>query len=85
MTARSKKYDFVSRCFFPAVGISEDPVTGSAHCTLGSYWKSKLGKSKLRAYQASRRGGVLGVEVMDDAVRLSGQAVTVLKSELVQV
>ncbi|MHB1417228.1 MAG: PhzF family phenazine biosynthesis protein, partial [Chloroflexota bacterium] len=76
-------YDFVSRFFAPQVGVDEDPVTGSAHCCLGPYWASRLGKSDLVGYQASRRGGVVRVRVAGERVRLSGQAVTVLRGELV--
>jgi len=76
------EFDFVSRFFAPAVGIDEDPVTGSAHCTLGPYWQARLGKDELLAYQASRRGGVVRVSVRGDRVGLGGQAVTVLRGEL---
>jgi PhzF family phenazine biosynthesis protein len=75
-------YDFVSRFFAPAVGIAEDPVTGSAHCALGPYWAAKLGKADLVGYQASRRGGVVRVGVRGDRVRLAGRAVTALRGEL---
>ena len=75
-------YDFVSRFFAPAVGIPEDPVTGSAHCTLGPFWREKLGKDRFTAYQASPRGGILGVRCEGDRVHLGGQARTVLKGEL---
>ncbi len=75
-------YDFVSRFFAPASGIDEDPVTGSAHCFLGPYWAERLGKEALTGYQASRRGGVVRVELHGDRVRLGGQAVTVLDAEL---
>jgi predicted PhzF superfamily epimerase YddE/YHI9 len=75
-------YDMVSRFFAPSVGVNEDSVTGSAHCALGPYWAEKLGKSELLAYQASKRGGVLRVEVRDDRVLLAGQAVTVLRCAL---
>ena len=80
--AESADYDFVSRNFAPWVGIDEDPVTGSAHCILGPYWAEKLGKTSLRAYQASARGGVLHVRPEGDRVYLRGQAVTVLVGEL---
>ena len=70
-------HDFVSRFFAPRNGVPEDPVTGSAHCALGVYWAERLGQSRLMGYQVSRRGGVVGVEVMGDRVRLSGRAVTV--------
>jgi PhzF family phenazine biosynthesis protein len=84
VTARSTstEYDFVSRFFAPAFGINEDPVTGSAHCALAPYWKEKLGKDTMMAYQASARGGVLRVTVKGDRVLLAGQAVTTLKGEL---
>jgi PhzF family phenazine biosynthesis protein len=80
--SRSSDYDFVSRFFAPAVGVDEDPVTGSAHCCLGPYWGGKLGKTSLSAYQASSRGGVLRVGLKDDRVLIGGQAVTVLRAEL---
>lgn len=81
--ASTPGFDFVSRFFGPAVGISEDPVTGSAHCCLGPYWRQRLGKDEFIAYQASARGGVVKVRVEGDRVKLGGQAVTVLRSELV--
>jgi len=79
----SKEYDFVSRFFAPAVGINEDPVTGSAHCCLGPYWQKRLKKDSFVAYQASSRGGFIRVRVYGDRVLLHGQAVTVLRGELV--
>jgi len=79
----SGPYDFVSRFFAPGAGVDEDPVTGSAHCTLGPYWSGRLGKSSFRAFQASARGGELRVEVAGDRVKLGGRAVTVLRGELV--
>ena len=81
--ASTPGFDFVSRFFGPAVGIDEDPVTGSAHCCLGPYWSKRLGKTEMLAYQASARGGVVGVTVMGDRVRLRGKAVTVMVAELV--
>jgi PhzF family phenazine biosynthesis protein len=75
-------YDFVSRFFGPAVGIDEDPVTGSAHCALGPYWQARLGKSSFFAFQASARGGEVRVEVKGDRVQLGGKAVTVSRGEL---
>ena len=75
--------DFVSRCFYPASGIDEDPVTGSAHCTLASFWCTRLGRRSLVGWQASGRGGRVGVELSGDRVLLSGRAVTVLRGELV--
>ena len=74
--------DFVSRFFAPAVGIDEDPVTGSAHCTLGPYWQRYLGHRKLTGHQLSRRGGEVQVQVEGDRARLSGKAVTVLHAQL---
>lgn len=76
------EYDFVSRFFGPAIGIPEDPVTGAAHCGLGPYWQHLLGKDSLIAYQASTRGGVIKVMMDGDRVRLAGQAVTVMRGEL---
>ena len=80
--ASTPGFDFVSRFFGPAVGIDEDPVTGSAHCCLGPYWAGRLGKTELSAYQASARGGVVGVTVAGNRVRLRGQAVTILAADL---
>ncbi len=84
VTSRSeaRDYDFVSRFFAPAVGVPEDPVTGSAHCCLGPFWAARLGKKEMTAYQASARGGVVRVRVAGDRVYLGGQAVTVLRGEL---
>jgi len=84
VTARSETagFDFVSRFFAPGSGVSEDPVTGSAHCCLGPYWAERLGKTEFVAYQASARGGVVRVRVDGDRVMLGGQAVTVLRGEL---
>jgi PhzF family phenazine biosynthesis protein len=75
--------DFVSRCFYPATGVDEDPVTGSAHCTLASFWCTRLGRPSLVGWQASPRGGRVGVELSGDRVLLTGRAVTVLRGELV--
>jgi len=84
VTCRSAnpEYDFVSRFFAPGAGIPEDPVTGSAHCCLGPYWKKRLGKDKLTAYQASKRGGVLKVTINGDRVYIGGKAVTVFCAAL---
>ena len=76
-------FDFVSRFFAPAAGIPEDPVTGSSHCALGPYWGARLGKTEMLAYQASARGGVVRVRLAGERVRLGGQAVTVLRGQLV--
>ena len=85
VTARSSMpgFDFVSRFFAPRTGVPEDPVTGSAHCCLGPYWLEKLGKTSMVAFQASSRGGLVRVEVDGARVRLGGQAVTVLRGDLV--
>jgi len=82
VTSRSDSgaYDFVSRFFAPALGVNEDPVTGSAHCCLGPYWANKLGEEALTAFQASARGGVVKVRIGADRVYLGGQAVTVMRS-----
>lgn len=77
------EFDFVSRFFAPQTGVPEDPVTGSAHCTLGPFWGERLGKTELRGYQASERGGVVGVRLQGERVALLGQAVTTLRCELV--
>jgi predicted PhzF superfamily epimerase YddE/YHI9 len=82
VTAPSRDFDFVSRFFAPAVGVPEDPVTGSAHCCLGPFWAQRLGKTELCAYQASERGGELRVRVDGARVHLSGEALTVLRGEL---
>jgi PhzF family phenazine biosynthesis protein len=78
----SSEHDFVSRFFGPQSGVAEDPVTGSAHCCLGPYWGKKLNKTELLGYQASARGGVVRVRLGGDRVYLQGQAVTVLRGEL---
>ena len=80
--ASNGKYDFVSRFFAPAAGVDEDPVTGSAHCCLTPFWSSRLGKTEMLAFQASRRGGIMRVRLDGDRVRLGGRAVTVLRGEL---
>jgi PhzF family phenazine biosynthesis protein len=84
VTARSatRGTDFVSRFFAPRVGVPEDPVTGSAHCALAPYWVAKLGRAVLRGHQLSPRGGHVEVELSGDRVLLRGQAVTVLRGEL---
>ena len=71
--AAGSGFDFVSRFFAPALGIDEDPVTGSAHCCLAPYWAARLGRDELVAYQASPRGGVVRVRVAGDRVLLGGQ------------
>ncbi len=76
------EHDFVSRFFAPAVGVDEDPVTGSAHCCLTPYWADRLGRDTMRAWQDSARGGEVKVRLVGDRVRLAGRAVTVLRGEL---
>ncbi|MFN0084793.1 MAG: PhzF family phenazine biosynthesis protein, partial [Blastocatellia bacterium] len=83
ITARGESgRDFVSRYFAGFAGIDEDPVTGSAHCMLTPYWAEKLGKAEMSAYQASKRGGEIGVRMNGDRVTLIGGAVTVLRGTL---
>lgn len=74
--------DFLSRFFAPRSGVPEDPVTGSAHCTLAPYWSALLGRKSLVGFQASARGGLVRTELAGERVRLSGQAVTVARGEL---
>ncbi|WP_431994276.1 PhzF family phenazine biosynthesis protein [Streptomyces griseoflavus] len=85
-TARAENpglgYDFVSRCFFPNVGIAEDPVTGSAHTALAPYWSERLGRSVLTGLQASARSGRVRTEVRGERTLLRGRAVTVIDGEL---
>jgi len=78
VTAPGKEVDFVSRFFAPAKGVPEDPVTGSAHCTLIPYWADRLGKTKLHALQVSPRGGEVWCEHQGDRVVMSGNAVRFL-------
>jgi PhzF family phenazine biosynthesis protein len=84
ITARSSSpdADFVVRCFAPALGINEDPVTGSAHCALTPLWSEKLGKSELISFQISKRTGKLRVRLIDDRVEMKGMALTIFKAEL---
>jgi PhzF family phenazine biosynthesis protein len=80
---QESKYDFVSRFFAPGLGIDEDPVTGAAHCCLAPFWRNKLGKNELLAYQASARGGVVKVNYDGgDRVLLQGQAVTIMRGAI---
>lgn len=76
-------FDFVSRFFAPQAGIDEDPVTGAAHCALAHFWSARSGRTDFRAYQCSARGGVVHLRLDGDRVHLGGQAVTVLRGELV--
>jgi predicted PhzF superfamily epimerase YddE/YHI9 len=73
----------VSRFFAPQSGVPEDPVTGSAHCALAPFWSERLDRTEMIGYQASPRGGVVRVRLAGDRVLLAGQAVTVLRGELV--
>lgn len=73
---------FVSRFFAPAAGVPEDPVTGSAHCALAPFWGERLGRTELRGYQASPRGGLVRLRLAGDRVHLGGLAVTILRGEL---
>lgn len=82
VTAPGDNCDFVSRFFAPAVGIPEDPVTGSAHCTLTPYWSARLGKLALHARQVSDRGGELHCKHRGDRVVLKGRAVGYLRGEI---
>lgn len=74
ITAPGRDCDFVSRFFAPSKGVPEDPVTGSAHCTLIPYWAEQFGKTKLFARQRSRRGGELWCELRGSRVRIAGRA-----------
>ena len=81
--SQDSEYDFVSRFFAPGLGVDEDPVTGAAHCCLAPYWRDRLQKNQFLAYQASSRGGIVKVDYDGgDRVTLSGQAVTVMRGEL---
>jgi PhzF family phenazine biosynthesis protein len=76
--------DYVTRCFYPALGIPEDPVTGSAHCALAPWWGDRLERNKLVGAQLSERGGVLGCELQGDRVILTGQAVITVAGQLLR-
>lgn len=82
ITAPGDDTDFVSRFFTPQASIFEDPVTGSAHCSLIPYWSNKLGKQSMQALQLSTRGGNLGCKNLDDRVLISGEAVTYLEGTI---
>lgn len=79
ITSPGESSDFVSRFFAPKIGIPEDPVTGSAHCTLIPYWSERLNKTELHAFQLSERGGEIFCENLGDRVKISGQAVKYLE------
>lgn len=80
--AGGQNSDFVSRFFAPSVGIDEDPVTASAHCTLGAYWAARLQKTALTGHQISARGGRVDLRLRDNRVDLTGRAITVIRGEL---
>jgi PhzF family phenazine biosynthesis protein len=82
VTAPGENSDFVSRCFFPQVGVDEDPTTGSAHTSMIPYWANKLGKTEMTAIQLSKRKGHLNCNYLDDRVEISGQAKTYLIGEI---
>lgn len=75
-------FDCISRFFAPGEGIDEDPVTGSAHCTVAPYWAERLGKPVIRAYQASARGGILDCTVVGDRVTLTGDCAFYLEGKI---
>ncbi len=81
-TAPGSDCDFVSRFFAPKAGVAEDPVTGSAHCTLVPYWAERLGKTQMFARQVSRRGGELWLELLGERVKMAGHAVLYLKGTI---
>jgi PhzF family phenazine biosynthesis protein len=81
-TAPGRKVDFVSRFFAPALGIVEDPVTGSAHCTLTPYWAKRLGKDRLEARQISARGGELSCELKGERVAIKGRVAYYLEGRI---
>ena len=76
------RYDFCVRCFAPALGIDEDPVTGSAHCALVPFWSKRTGRLEFTSHQVSKRGGILKVALRGDRVEIAGEAVTILRAEL---
>lgn len=82
LTAKSRTYDFVSRCFAPGHGLEEDPVTGAAHCVVAPFWADRLGKATLRARQVSRRGGDITCTIKGNRVELFGKATLYLKGQI---
>jgi len=82
VTAKGNSGDVVSRCFYPGLGIQEDPVTGSAHCNIVPYWCNKLSVTKLVCRQLSQRGGELQCRLQGDRVLMSGKCVLFLKGEI---
>ena len=86
VTARSDDpaFDVVSRVFAPAIGIPEDPATGSAHCAVGPHWAAILGLAELRVHQLSERGGELTIRVLGDRVRVGGRAITLVRGDFME-
>jgi predicted PhzF superfamily epimerase YddE/YHI9 len=82
VTAKGQEADVVSRCFYPGLGIPEDPVTGSAHCNIVPYWSEKLGKKELKCKQLSLRSGDLQCEFKGDRVLMSGKCVLYLRGDI---
>ncbi len=82
ITSKSSQYDFIARFFAPKYGIVEDPVTGSAYTQLAPYWSEKMGQSKFRGKQVSRRGGELRCEVVDGRINIYGKATKYLQGEI---
>ena len=82
ISAPGEQHDFVSRYFAPSIGINEDPVTGSTHCILTPYWAQRLGKTRLRAFQCSARGGELHCELAGERVKIAGQALLIASGRL---
>jgi predicted PhzF superfamily epimerase YddE/YHI9 len=80
--SHSKPSDFVVRCFVPASGINEDPVTGSAHCALTPLWARKLEKTELHSSQLSQRTGQLHLHLLNDRVEIKGKAITIFEAQL---
>ncbi len=84
VTAKGEDSDCVSRSFFPKLLVAEDPVCGSAHCQIADYWSKELGKLRIHAYQASKRGGHLYCEMLENGrIAISGEATLVAVSEIV--
>jgi len=81
-SASTKDFDYVSRFFAPGRGVNEDPVTGASHCCLAPFWRERLDKREFMAFQASQRGGVAKVALNGDRVIIAGQAITVMRGEL---
>ncbi|MCH3963356.1 MAG: PhzF family phenazine biosynthesis protein [Clostridium sp.] len=82
VTARGNDVDFISRCFYPKLGVNEDPVTGSAHSSLIPFWSKKLGKEKMLAQQISKRGGMLYCEMAESRVKVSGKAAIYMEGNI---